>query len=213
MKEILGLDELSEEVLMHHLLAMLFISLLFATSCLSAEKPAKPIRIAGYLPRQNTVSAPRIFPALSGMLTLGSSCIFSNQGGRKMKRLLCWALVLCVSMMVFPVFAHGDWAAPASAKRMKNPVKPTEASIQKGKEIYGQKCAACHGATGEGNGPAGSALKPKPANLKESLKEKITDGDFFWRISTGRGPMPSFEKQLTKTEIWEVINYIRTFKK
>ncbi len=130
-----------------------------------------------------------------------------------MKRLLCWALVLGISMLAFPAFAHGGWTAPAWAKRTKNPIKPTEASIQKGKEIYEQKCTACHGPTGEGNGPAGSALKPKPANLRKSLAEKMTDGEFFWRISTGRGPMPSFEKQLTKAERWAVINYIHTFKK
>ena len=130
-----------------------------------------------------------------------------------MKRLLCWISILGMLMMVVPFLAHGDWMAPASAKKVKNPIKPTEASIQKGKGIYEQKCAACHGATGEGNGPAGAALTPKPANLRESLAEKMTDGDFFWMISTGRGPMPSFAKQLTKKERWEVINYIRIFEK
>ena len=132
-----------------------------------------------------------------------------------MKRLICWVLGLSLLMAVSLAFAHETmgWAAPAWTKRMKDPVKPTEASIQKGKEIYEQKCAACHGATGEGNGPAAAGLKPKPANLKESLAEKMTDGEFFWMISTGRGPMPSFEKQLTKTERWEVIHYIHSFRK
>ena len=36
------------------------------------------------------------------------------------------------------VFAHEKtgWIAPQEAKKMKNPVKATKASIQKGKEIY-----------------------------------------------------------------------------
>jgi mono/diheme cytochrome c family protein len=132
-----------------------------------------------------------------------------------MKHLFCWVLGLSLLMAVSLAFAQEakDWAASASAKRMKNRVKPTEAAIQKGKEIYESKCAACHGVNGDGKGPAGAGLNPKPANFRESLAEKITDGEFFWKITTGRGPMPSFEKQLTRTERWEVINYIHTFKK
>lgn len=41
--------------------------------------------------------------------------------------------------------------------------------------------------------------------------EQVTDGEHFWKISRGRGPMPSFEKDLTVEERWHVINYINTF--
>jgi mono/diheme cytochrome c family protein len=42
-------------------------------------------------------------------------------------------------------------------------IKPTPASS--GQQMYVAYCAACHGATAKGDGPAASALKEKPADL------------------------------------------------
>ncbi len=124
-----------------------------------------------------------------------------------------WTLVLSLTALVTLVFAHEKtgWIAPQEAKKMKNPVKATKASIQKGKEMYEKKCALCHGVNGDGKGPASTELNPKPTNFKDSHGEKMTDGEHFWKISKGRGPMPSFEKDLTVEERWHVINYINTY--
>ena len=122
-------------------------------------------------------------------------------------------LFLAIGAVV--VFAHEKtgWIAPAEAKKMKNPIKATKVSIQKGKEIYEMKCALCHGNTGDGKGPASAGLDPKPTNFKESHGEKMTDGEHFWKITQGRGAMPSYEKNLTAEERWHVINYINRFSK
>lgn len=124
-------------------------------------------------------------------------------------------LLLVVILLTISSFAHEKtgWIAPESAKMMKNPVKATKASIQRGKEIYEKKCALCHGERGDGKGPASAGLDPKPPNFKESHGEKITDGELFWKLTTGRGVMPSYEKDLTVEERWHVINYINTFMK
>jgi mono/diheme cytochrome c family protein len=130
-------------------------------------------------------------------------------------RSFCYAIGLIVLGLTVLVFAHEKtgWIAPDSAKKMKNPVKATTASIQKGKEIYEKKCALCHGNKGDGKGPAAAGLNPKPTNFKESHGEKMTDGEHFWKITTGRGPMPSYKKDLTAEERWHVINYINAFMK
>jgi mono/diheme cytochrome c family protein len=126
-----------------------------------------------------------------------------------------WTLVLSLTALVTLVFAHEmtGWIAPEEAKKMKNPIKATKASIQKGKEIYERKCALCHGTKGDGHGPAAAGLKSKPINFKESHGEKMTDGEHFWKITKGRDPMPSFEKDLSVEERWHVINYVNTFMK
>jgi mono/diheme cytochrome c family protein len=117
--------------------------------------------------------------------------------------------------MTVLVFAHEKtgWMAPEEARKMKNPVKPTQTSIQKGKEIYETKCALCHGVKGDGKGPASAGLNPRPTNFKDSHGEMMTDGEHFWKITTGKGPMPSYEKDLSVEERWHVINYINTFSK
>lgn len=104
------------------------------------------------------------------------------------------------------------WEAPEKATKMKNPIKPTIVSIQKGKEIYEKKCALCHGVRGDGKGPASEGLNPKPANFRER-HGTMTDGEHFWKMTTGKGAMPSFEKDMTVEERWHVINYVNTFMK
>ena len=134
--------------------------------------------------------------------------------GDKMKhRVFCWALVFNLIATGTLVFAHEKtgWIAPQEAKKMKNSVKATKASIQKGKEMYEKKCALCHGVNGDGKGPASMGLNPKPTNFKDSHGEEMTDGEHFWKITTGKGAMPSYEKDLTIEERWHVINYINTY--
>src|SRR3972149_1830896 len=124
---------------------------------------------------------------------------------------LAWSLIATGTL----VFAHEKtgWVVPEEAKKLKNPIKMTKASIQRGKEIYEKKCALCHGIKGDGKGPASAGLNPGPTNFKESHGEKMTDGEHFGKITTGRGGMPSFEKDLTEEERWHVINYVNTFMK
>jgi mono/diheme cytochrome c family protein len=128
-------------------------------------------------------------------------------------RIICWAIGLSIVTIMGWTAAHEmtGWRAPEEARKIKSPIRATKASIQKGKEIYNKKCALCHGAKGDGKGPASIALNPKPTNFKESHGERMTDGEHFWKMTTGRGPMPSFEKDLTIEERWHVINYINTF--
>ena len=130
-------------------------------------------------------------------------------------RFFCWALILIFLTITVLAFAHEmtGWMAPEEAKKMRNPIKATKASIQKGKEIYEKKCTLCHGDKGDGKGPTSAGLNPKPTNFRDSHGEKMTDGEHFWKITTGRGPMPSFEKDLTQEERWHVINYVNTFMK
>jgi cytochrome c len=63
-------------------------------------------------------------------------------------------LFLAIGAVVVSAHEKTGWVAPEEAKKMKNPVKATKASIQKGKEIYEKKCALCHGDKGDGKGPA-----------------------------------------------------------
>ena len=130
-------------------------------------------------------------------------------------RIVYSTLVLSLISSVMIAVAHEKtgWIAPEEAKKMKNPIKSTQASIQKGKEIYEKKCALCHGARGDGKGPASAGLNPRPTNFKDSHGEKMSDGEHFWKITTGKGGMPSFKNDLTEEERWHVINYVNTFMK
>jgi mono/diheme cytochrome c family protein len=41
------------------------------------------------------------------------------------------------------------------------------------------------------------------------MMQKATDGELFWKMTTGRAPMPSWQDKLTETQRWELVNYLR----
>jgi mono/diheme cytochrome c family protein len=104
----------------------------------------------------------------------------------------------------------GGWIAPESAKAVKNPVAPTPQGIAEARNLFQQACAMCHGPGGAGDGVVGANLKPKPANLTDARRMKsMTDGELFWKVTNGRGPMPAWG-QVSENERWELVNYLRT---
>jgi mono/diheme cytochrome c family protein len=102
------------------------------------------------------------------------------------------------------------WKAPASADAVKNPLKPTPAGLKDAQELYQKNCVLCHGKTGASNGPAAGSLPQKPANFTDAkMMQKATDGELFWKMTTGRAPMPSWQDKLSETQRWELVNYLR----
>jgi mono/diheme cytochrome c family protein len=96
----------------------------------------------------------------------------------------------------------------------KNPTTPDDASLTRGAELYAINCQMCHGATGEGNGSiAAFLIKYKPANLTTEIVQSKSDGSFFETISNGLdGKMPALNENLTVSERWDVVNFLRTLK-
>ena len=109
-------------------------------------------------------------------------------------------------------WAQGKWAAPPEAKNVKNAVAKSDKVIADAKKIAEANCVACHGAKGAGDGPAAAALPVKPANWTSAAVQGESDGEIFWKISNGRGPMPPW-KHLSENDRWALVHYIRTLKK
>lgn len=83
-------------------------------------------------------------------------------------------------------------------------------SILAGGKLYTQRCVACHGKSGQGDGPLAAELPIAPADLTTHLSAH-TDGDLFWFISNGRGGgiMPAFAATLDEAQRWDVINVLK----
>ena len=105
--------------------------------------------------------------------------------------------------------AQGAWEAPAAEKARKNPVPPGADVVARGKQVAQLNCVACHGTGGKGDGAAAAALNPKPADWTSPAVQSESDGEIFWKITTGRGPMPSW-RHLPESDRWAVVRYIRT---
>ncbi len=120
--------------------------------------------------------------------------------------------VMAVLALGTGVWAQGKWVAPPEAKNVKNPVAKSDKVVSGAKKMAEANCVACHGAKGVGDGPAAAALPVKPANWTSPTVQSESDGEIFWKISNGRGPMPPW-KHLSENDRWALVHYIRTFKK
>ena len=105
------------------------------------------------------------------------------------------------------------WEAPANFKNMKNPVAKSDASNKAGMALYTKNCASCHGKTGLGDGVKARALKTFPGDFSKADYQNQTDGDHFYKTKVGKGEMPKYEGKLSDDDIWNIVNYMRTFKK
>ncbi len=102
-------------------------------------------------------------------------------------------------------------------------VPSDSSSIERGRELFGDRCTECHGEAGRGN-PAKSlkddwGFRTWPGNLTRpgGLKRSDSAKEIFTRITTGIAgtQMPSFadpdnKKSLTIKERWDVANYVMT---
>ena len=105
---------------------------------------------------------------------------------------------------------YKPWVAPDAARAVKNPVAPTPQNLAAAQQTFTDNCVQCHGEKGMGDGDTGKILKVKPANFTDpKLMALETDGSLFWKMSEGRGPMPSWKADLSDTERWQLVNYIR----
>ncbi|MBM3130354.1 MAG: c-type cytochrome [Chloroflexi bacterium] len=96
----------------------------------------------------------------------------------------------------------------------KSPYKFDDKTIlAQGKQIFDDKCAACHGAVGAGNGPAAAALNPKPANLadKNFMQALPVDCHFFVIAEGVRGTAMPPWKALGDDALWKVLIYTRAW--
>jgi len=130
---------------------------------------------------------------------------------RKIKFLLVVPALLVMSTSL--IAQNKSWNVPAAIKSMKNPVASSEVSLKTGSETFTKNCVSCHGKTGKGNGVKAATLRNFPGDFTRPEFQNLTDGEILYRVKTGKEEMPKFEGKLTDDDIWNVINYLRTFKK
>jgi cytochrome c6 len=87
----------------------------------------------------------------------------------------------------------------------------TSLAQSSGADTYKAKCQMCHGADGLGATPAGKAMKARPFNAPDVLKE--SDTDLTAVIKDGKNKMPAFTGKLTGAQITDVVAYIHTLQK
>ncbi len=89
----------------------------------------------------------------------------------------------------------------------------------KGAEKYKTLCVSCHGEKGDGNGPAGAALTPKPTNFTDAANaDRLTD-EYVYKVikdggaANGKSPlMVAWGASMKDDELRNVAAYVQKFK-
>jgi mono/diheme cytochrome c family protein len=97
-------------------------------------------------------------------------------------------------------------------KKDRNPLPPTQANIQAGRQVFGYYCVVCHGRDGQNTGvPFADKVSPPVPSLAGNVVQSYTDGQLKWVIENGIRPsgMPASRGVLSDEEMWQIVEYIR----
>ena len=111
------------------------------------------------------------------------------------------------------------WGQDAVAERLQR--LEQQRLLQRGKRLYRRACAPCHGARGDGRGPAAAALDPKPHDFTTGMYKfrstpfnaMPTDADLMRTISEGvpGTAMPAWKRLLSESQRFDLAQYIKSF--
>ena len=128
-----------------------------------------------------------------------------------------WRRGRAALLVAFAVGGGAAWCAaeetlpPGFADRA-NPFATDPKAAERGRTLFVDNCAPCHGESGDGHGPASVGLRPPPADLAgREIVPAHTDAYLFYRLTVGKrgSAMPAFGNSLSETERWEIIAYLR----
>lgn len=114
---------------------------------------------------------------------------------------------ILLQLLVASAFGQG-WVVPEDKRNRLSTFAFSDETRKAGEKIYAINCMSCHGSPGKGNY---INLVPSPGDPATAKIQDNRDGEIFYKVSTGRGPMPSFRSVLSTNEIWNVISYLRSF--
>jgi len=99
----------------------------------------------------------------------------------------------------------------AQSAQVKNPLPPLAGKDSaEAARLFNIYCAICHGADGKANGPLATSGKiGGVANLAADAYIKMADGTMYHSIFYGKNNMGSYASQLSRTQRWQLVQYIR----
>ncbi len=87
----------------------------------------------------------------------------------------------------------------------------------RGATHYATLCASCHGAAGNGDGPASAGLNPQPAKHSDGAYMNALANDHLYKVvkeggaAVGKSPlMAPWGAALNEQQLWDVVAQVRT---
>jgi len=106
-------------------------------------------------------------------------------------------------------YGPGENEAARAGRELSNPFHATPSILRDGQYLFQSYCQVCHGEQGKGDGPIAGKV-PNPPSYTSARVFAFPPGRIFHVITMGSGKMPSHASQLSATERWKVVTYVRT---
>lgn len=92
-------------------------------------------------------------------------------------------------------------------------------TLERGRDVYAYYCLSCHGARGDGQGPAAVGMRPPPRNFKQGLfkfggvaaGELPTDEALKRTVRRGLHGTPMLPWGVPEADVEAVVQYVKTF--
>jgi mono/diheme cytochrome c family protein len=115
------------------------------------------------------------------------------------------ASMIAVAAAMLMGAADGSWLrrVPAADHTRVSPLADKAVAAEAGGHLYGESCAKCHGAHGQGKGSRPPVVSARVAGA--------SDGDLAWLLKNGNSwkGMPSWSV-LPDAERWQLVAYLRS---
>ncbi len=94
-----------------------------------------------------------------------------------------------------------------------NPFPMGAELLARGQEQFTIYCAPCHSAGGDGNGIITKYGLVRAGNFHDPRLVRATDGELFNSLSYGKNQMPAYASQVSVTNRWAIIAYLRVLQR
>jgi len=96
--------------------------------------------------------------------------------------------------------------------RKSNPLSLNEGVLARGKIVYSNNCAICHGALGMGDGKIVPPFT-KPPSLHSKKLRGFADSQLYHIVTFGQNVMRGYGTQVRENDRWATIYYVRALQK
>ena len=116
---------------------------------------------------------------------------------------------------MFPYKLKNDTAGYAQSASVVSPISsPMNAKdYLEASRLYLVNCGICHGTKLDGMGPlynnGSGPFTAAPKNFMDAEVKKMPEGTMFHSVTYGKGQMGSYASQLSTTQRWMIIAYIK----
>ena len=141
----------------------------------------------------------------SGELAAGGASAASLRGLVELREAICglrsWA----------EVRERSEALAAALVRDLGLAAGPGRApDLERGREVYAQRCAACHGAGGLGDGPAARGIDPPATSFADPRMDLLSLHHLYGTIRFGIDgtAMPAYADDLDEQTTWDVAGFV-----